>query len=311
MTDANTTNLKSTLAFLVFCLSFGCDGPPAAKAPVVEKHSGGEAACLRIVSLAPSLTEMLFALGLGDKVVGVTRFCAYPAETADLPKVGGYYDPNLEAILALRPNLVVLFGKQDEVISHLDELGISMLQVQGDTVADICNAMLAIGRKCEKSSEADTLVTDLQRRMHRISVKTAGCSRPRVLVCVSRNLDGEGLADVYAAGLDGYFDELLSLAGGRTAYDRPGIRFPQLSAEGIMEINPEVIVDLCPHARSPGQSVERLKNDWSSLETVSAVVGKHVYILTEDYVTVPGPRFILLLEKLAELLHPEIDWQQP
>jgi iron complex transport system substrate-binding protein len=263
------------------------------------------------VSLVPSITETLFALGLGDRVVGVTKFCSYPPAATRLPKVGGQVDPNAEAIALLRPDLVVLFDYQDAVRKQVEALGLRTLVVPGKSLENILALVERLGEACGCPDTARKLRADFEARIEAVRSRTkAARTRPRVLISVDRVLGG-GLRGVYAAGDDGYFTVLLDIAGGRNACSGTGIAFPMLSPESIVELNPDVIIDLCVGAVGKGLSKESLADDWSSLRTVSAVQSGRIHVITESFATVPGPRSIEFLEQLAAFLHPSLTEGKP
>jgi len=276
---------------------------PAAPAP-----GGADAGnAQRIVSLAPSITEVLFALGVGDRVVGVTRYCDYPPAAAERQKVGGYYDANLEAVAALDPHLVILLKEHESVRTQLSSLGVRLLPIDNNTVASILDAITLIGDACGAAARASAMVNDLESRIRRIRERTAGAPRPRVLISIGRNMGAGSLTDVYIAGQDGFFSTLLDMAGGVNVYSDRVIKFPMVSEEGIIELDPDVVIDLVADLERTGVSTQQVLDVWTALGDVKAVRNGKVHIFTEDYVTVPGPRFILLLEKMARALHPEID----
>ncbi|MBI2058491.1 MAG: ABC transporter substrate-binding protein [Nitrospirae bacterium] len=266
-------------------------------------------ACHRIVSLAPSVTEILFALGLGESVVGVTRFCAFPPEAARKDKVGGYVDTNYEAIAALDPDLVVLLPEQAEQERILMNLGIRTLGVDHRNAAGILNSIATIGTTCGKGVEAEALVADLRRRVDGIRDRVRKAPRPTVLISLGPNAGGGVLQDgirTFARG--GLFDELLTLAGGRNAYGGLSPEYPVLSAEGILQLNPQVIIELVPDLERMGWRKESLLERWKPLQAVDAVKNGRIYIFSQDYVNVPSTRFVLLLEALARAIHPELKW---
>jgi iron complex transport system substrate-binding protein len=259
----------------------------------------------RIVSLSPSITEILFALGLGDRVVGVSRYCQYPPEARKKAQVGGYLDPSYEAILALKPDLVVLRSEKEQFVNAFHELGLNLLPVRHDRVEGILESIVAIGRRCGVEARARRMVADIQGQMHRISAKTAGLERPRVIVVAERTLASGKIQNVYVAGADGFMNRMILLAGGKNACADSAAGFPVVSGEGILRMNPQVIFDLVAERSRAGLSREEILRDWQQLPDVEAVRTGRVYLIDDDYAFIPGPRFIRLVEKFARLLHPE------
>jgi iron complex transport system substrate-binding protein len=263
----------------------------------------------RIIGLAPSVTEVLFALGLGDRVAGVTRFCDYPPEARRRPQVGGFLDPSLEAIVALRPDLLVLLSGAEQNLADFARLGLPTLAVRHSDVDGVLESITTIGRVCGVPQRAEELVGRLQARLQRVRLKTAGRTRPRVLVSVDRTLGGGSVQDVYIAGCDGHIDRLIALAGGQNAYRGPA-RFPIVSAEGILHLNPDTIIDLVPDRPYRALDRQAIRREWQALPRVAAVAAGRVYVLDEPYLTIPGPRFVQAVEELARLIHPEVQWEE-
>jgi iron complex transport system substrate-binding protein len=261
----------------------------------------------RIVSLAPSVTECLFAVGLGPRVRGVTRYCLYPEPAGSLPRIGGYFDPNYEAILGLKPDLVVMLREHTTPMEQLTALGLRTLAVGQQSVEGILASILEIGRVGGEADRARDLVAGLRARMGAVEEKTRGLPRPRVLVSAGRNAGGGALTDVFIAGRGNFLEDILRAAGGENAYDG-SLPFPSVSAEGILRMNPDVIVDMVPTPANRAVNVRATLDEWNVLTRVRAVESGRVYVLTEDFVSIPGPRFILILEKLSRVLHPEVKW---
>ncbi|MFV1957025.1 MAG: ABC transporter substrate-binding protein [bacterium] len=262
----------------------------------------------RIISLAPSITEVLFSLGAGGRVVGITRYGDFPPETADISKVGGYFDINYEAILATGPDLVILLAEHDEPGAYLSGLGIQVMSVDHSSIGGIIDSIKAIGKVLEVQDAAAELVAELEKRIERVLAATKGRSRPRVMVAIGRGMEKGSIGNVYISGRDGFYDELITLAGGENAYQDKTLKFPALSVEGVVRLNPEVIVEMLPDVKE-AESVEQIAEKWRSISSVDAIEKERLYIFVEDFVVVPGPRFILLLEMMAKVLHPEIDWE--
>jgi iron complex transport system substrate-binding protein len=260
----------------------------------------------RIISLSPGITETLFALGLGDRVVGVTRFCNYPPEARMKADVGGYVDPNYEAIAALKPDLVIALAVHEEAVRYLAGMGLKYVTVRNEKTADILNAIMTIGNACGAKNRAQDMVTDIRTRMDAVLEKTRGLSRPRVLISVGRNAGTGSLGDVYAAGHDTFYDELVTCAGGVNAYDGHDIAYPALSAEGILVLNPDIIIDLIPDLVKNRLDETAVLRDWESVPGLRAPENHHIHVVSSDYAVIPGPRFILFLEDLARIIHPEL-----
>ncbi len=261
----------------------------------------------RIVSLAPSITETLYALGLMDRVVGVTRFCDYPPEALTKTRIGGYYDPNYEAIVMLEPDLIIMLAEHEGPREHLAELGYNIVVVNHKSISGILKSIEAVGKACGATDKARSITDDIKARMERIRQKTAGLPSPRVMVSIGRNLGSGTLKDVYISGREGFYDEMIEIIGGVNAYDG-SVAFPVVSSEGIITMNPEVIIDMVPDIEENGWNPEMIHKEWSALPQVDAVKNHRVYVFGEDYVAVPGPRFISIMEKMARVMYPDLDW---
>ncbi len=265
--------------------------------------------CRSIVSMSPSITETLFALGLGSRVVGVSRFSNYPPVVKEIPTVGGHFDPNLEAILALKPDLVIMLEEQRNSLSPLVKLGLAdyaddhwhleTLVVNHQTIPGIIDSFRRIGRVCGRGPEGRRMAQEYEDRLKQIRTKTQHLPRPRVLIVTERPRDR--LADIFVAGDDQYLDTMIELAGGENASRQRGVRYPVLSMEGVAWLNPDVIVELVSGRKAEPQ-------EWDQLKQVEAVKRRRVAIFDRDYVYVPGPRFIQLVEDLARTIHPEVEF---
>ena len=276
-----------------------------------QGYTGNAFACQpeRIVSLAPSITETLFALGLGDRIAGVTRFCTYPPEARSKPHIGGYYDPNYEAITALGPDLVVLLNAHVAAQQNLARLGVPTLAVNHKDIDGILDGILTLGKYCGAQKKSVAMVHDLKTRMQKIRDRVKTLQTPRVLVCVGRNMGNAALGDVYIAGNKSLYNQFIQLSGAVNAYTGPGA-YPKVSAEGLLHINADIIIDLLPDIREKKDGRERVIRQWQGVPGLNAVKKGRLYILAQDYAVIPGPRFILLLEQMAQLIHPALDKKQ-
>lgn len=261
--------------------------------------------CQRIISLAPSTTEILFALGLGDRIVGVTRFCNYPDATRNIAKVGGYVDLNYEEIVSLRPDLTILLTSHHDAKVELEQLGIRTLSTPHETIADIHQTIQLIGRVCDRKDRADSLVAELTRRKLTVRRAVEDERAPCVLICVGRDTQSGQLSGMYIAGRHGLYDEMIELARGVNVYQDDAVAYPQVSAEGVLEMAPDVIVDIVSDTQSDATSRQEIVRQWNQLRTVPAVRNGRVHVVLGAHALHPGPRYVEFLEQLARLLHPD------
>lgn len=254
----------------------------------------------KIISLAPSITETLFALGLGDRVIGVTSYCTFPPQAKTIEKVGGYADANLEKVIALHPDLVIHLQEHEKQRIFLNRFGVRTLRVDNSTCASTCSSFAAIGQCCGVKISSDSLISIFQERMSQ-SNSEHSASQPKVLFCVGRDNPGAGqIKTIYAAGSSTFYNDLIKAAGGQNAISDSIPVYPRLSPEGIIAIAPDIIVDVAP---SMGNfDCNLLVNDWNSLSRIPAVKYKRICCLDKDYATVPGPRMLFLLDDLKNII---------
>lgn len=262
----------------------------------------------RIISLAPSITETLFALGLGDCVMGVTRFCSYPREALKKAKVGGFINPSYEKIITLKPDLVVMQSEHEAAKQFLYTRGIKVVVVDNSDISGILNSIIIIGKTCDVEQSAINIVSDIENRMNRIKHRTSGLPKPRVMISLGRGMGSGQLQNIYIAGENTFYGDMVGLAGGINACNGITIPFPQISMEGIYHLNPQIIIDMIPGIDTTKLNREKILAEWNNASKVDAVRNKRVHLFEQDYSVIPGPRFILILEQMAKLIHPEIAW---
>jgi iron complex transport system substrate-binding protein len=205
----------------------------------------GESEPRRIVSLSPSLTKMAFALGLGDRIVGVTQYDLEPESVRRLPRVGGFLDIDIETVAKLAPHLVLLSEMHSEARRKLESLGIPALELRTRSISEVRGAILALGRRTGRVTEASALVEKLEREL-----APQPCpARPRVLVTLGRTTGT--LAHLVAAGPGTYLDELVTLCGGTNALPSGPAAYPAMGMERLVQVAPDVIIDLAPDGK-PG-----------------------------------------------------------
>lgn len=254
----------------------------------------------RIVSLAPSATEVLFEAGCGRRVVGVTSYCRYPAQATTLPKVGGYLTPSYEALVALRPDLVVILPEHVDARRYLTTLGLDFVEFDHRTIRGILDSIGRAGDLCGTRARADAAVAELEDLLRRVDARTAGRPRPRVVISVSRGQE-RGFGSLSASGPDGVYHDLLLRAGGQNAVPPGPVLHPALSAESLLRLNPDAIVEFAPGAGN-GTAI---REEWRALPSLTAVERRRVFVFTEDFLPVPGPRLVRFTETLARTLNPD------
>lgn len=263
----------------------------------------------RIISLAPSITETVFALGLGDNVVAVTNYCDFPPEVSKIPKVGGFINPNLEAIIALQPDLVILLANQQRVVEQLQQLNIPTLAILNTSLNDIKETISTIGQQTQHQQQADKLLSKINQKIAFITEKTKDLERPKVMIAMGHSIGTEHMKQVYIAGQHDFYNDLITVSGGQNVYQAQLPNVPSLSVEGIMQLNPHIIFDIYPEADDHNSNLTDVMLQWRNLRYVDAIKNNRVHILEHNYATIPGPRIFLLLDELARLIHPEINWE--
>jgi ABC-type Fe3+-hydroxamate transport system, periplasmic component len=254
----------------------------------------------RIVSLAPSVTETLYALGMGTKVVGVTQFCVYPPDVVSKPKVAGFSEINFEAILRVRPDLVVLPNDKTENKKDLERLGLPVFDLDTRSLPDLMRAVKTLGEKTGHRREAETILAQFRTALGDARKRAEGKNKPRVLFSVMHTYEGFGyITEINAVGRDGFYNELIEAAGGVNVY-RGTLPFPRLSREAIIFCNPDVIIDVVPGA----ENLEAVRRDWESLSSVNAIRDNRLYLLTDEADTIPGPRSYQTLTRLSQAFFP-------
>ena len=249
----------------------------------------------RIVSIAPSNTEMLFALGLDERIAGVDSYSTYPAEARQKPQVGTYLEPDLERVVAAEPDLILATEAHlGTVLPELDALGLPTVVIEPMNLDEVFSGMLLLGTITGVSPRAQQVVCELQARVDAVTEAVAGAPHPRVFFELS--------PDLYTAGPGSYVDDLISRAGGENVAASAAELWPQLSAEAVVTADPEVIL-LADHAAGVTAAQVAARPGW---QEVSAVQQGRIVSLDADLVARPGPRVVDGLEAIAAALHPDL-----
>jgi len=254
----------------------------------------------RIVSLVPSVTEILFALGAQNLLVGVTDYCDYPPEARAKPQVGGMLAPSLEAVAALRPDLVVATsaGNRLETVEQLQRLGIAVYLVSPESVADVLALIRRLGDLTSRAEAGRALAAELGRRVAEVSARVANLPRPRVLYVLWPD-------PLIVPGRGAIVSELIRLAGGDSVTADLAQAYPRYSAEAAIARAPEIIF-LARHGHSAAAATDLVaRSQWERFTGLPAIRAGRLYPVDGDLLHRYGPRLVDGLELLAKLTHPE------
>ena len=256
----------------------------------------------RIIALSPSIVEIIYQLGLESKLVGVPRFANHPPEAKQKPCVGGYMDLNFEKVLELKPDCIILLKEQSQVANRFSEIGIDTISVDHNHTAGIIDSISLIGNAMALPRRANHLAMDIQNQLREQSPGYAKQSpKPRVLVCISRDTTASKPDQVVIAGNAGYHRELIEMAGGVNAYQGP-VSFPMLSREKLIELRPDIIIDMVNTETWQRVGKERLLAAWQAFPEIRAIKNKRVVIIHGDQHLIPGPRFPQTLGAFARAI---------
>jgi iron complex transport system substrate-binding protein len=291
------------LASLLMVFLLAINTASANKEYSVESKSN-----LRIISLAPSITEIVCELGATDKLVGRSRYCLYPPEITRIPEVGGYLDPSIEAILMLRADLIIMTSENSRLAETLIDLGLHIEMVSHNSLEEVLNSIPKIATFLNLPAAGRILESQLREQINCVKKYTENLPKPRVALIVGRNPDPGPPAGIYAIAQGSWLNDLLNFAGGQNVFSESSVALPALSAESFIVYDPQFIIEIHASTQSMPGSAESLLEDWQNLQLLQAVKNNKVKILSGSELVIPGPRITKALQKLASVIHPEIDW---
>ena len=256
----------------------------------------------RIVALAPNITEIVYFLGLGDRLVGATTFSAYPLEAQSLPKVGSYVDLNVEKIISLAPDLVIATadGNQPEVVALLEQAGVPVFVVNPRSIGAVVDTLVAVGRVCGVEDKAVALAEDLTRQVEGIVRRIDSREKPLVFLQVN-------IRPIMTANKNTFLHDLIVLAGGRNLAEDEPITYPRLSLEEVVRRKPDVIII---SSMDRGGNFTQARQQWLRWTTIPAVRHGRVHLVDSDLIDRPSPRIVQGLRLLAGYLHPHAAWDE-
>jgi iron complex transport system substrate-binding protein len=246
---------------------------------------------------------MLYAMHAEAKLVGVSSYDRYPPDVNRLPRLGGLLDPDVERLLALRPDLVVVYDTQADLKRQLARAGISVFPYVHRDLADVTRTIRALGSRVGAAAEADRAARQIEAQIAAVSARVAGRPAVKTLLVIGR--EPGSLRGVQVSGGYGFLHDLLLAAGGADAAGDVRRESLEMSSEMIIRRAPDAIVELHYGASIPTAALEQERSVWNVLSSVPAVRNQRVYILVGDEFVVPGPRLVLAADKLARVLHPE------
>ncbi|HJJ79746.1 MAG TPA: cobalamin-binding protein [Methanocorpusculum sp.] len=255
----------------------------------------------RIVSLSPANSEILFALGLDEKIVGVTEYCTYPEAALSKEKIGGFSTVNIEKVSVLNPDLIVAAdGNSEETVAHLRELGFTVITINADTIDTTLDDILLLGKATGADDEAEALVSSMKEDLAEIAEKTSAEEKPTILHCMWTD-------PLWVSGSGTFQDEMITAAGGvNAAADEGG--WVALTMEKFLTMNPDIIV--VDSGNGMGVGADDALRDFflkdPRMQSLSAVQNEQVYVVNADIIDRGGPRIVEGVEALAEIAHPDI-----
>jgi cobalamin transport system substrate-binding protein len=261
------------------------------------------ASASRIVSLVPALTEMLFAIGAGPQVIAVSSFDEFPPQVKSLPRVGALLDPDMERILALRPDLVLSYGSQTDVQAQLARANIRVFSYRHAGLNGIFTTLKDLGAAVGRPADAERLARDIRGGLDAIQARVRGRPKPKTLLVFER--DPASLRSVYVSGGVGFLHDMLGIAGGVNVFADVARESVQPSIETMLARSPEVILEVRATGLLAAADVAQAKRVWGALASVPAVKQGRIEILTGEHLVVPGPRVVQGTEAFARALHPD------
>ncbi len=255
----------------------------------------------RIVSLAPSITETLFALGLDEEIVGVTTFSDYPEAAKSKPRVGSFVNISLEKVVSLNPDLIIgtAEGNKKEMIEQLERIGFPVYMINPASLEEIFKMVLDIGRITGRNNMAKGLVRTLRERVSTVVSQTSCLRKPRVFFQI-------GIDPIVTVGRDTFHNKLITLAGGINISGEGTAKYPRYSIEEVIVRKPEIII---VSSMKRGEDFNRIRDKWKRWKNIPAVKNNNIHIFNSDLTDHPSPRIVDGLEELAKIIHPGVPFK--
>ena len=296
MNRLKTTVVALTLFILGCLLAWALENPVASDLAAASPAN-------RIICLSPSIVEIVYGLGQGHRIVGVSDYCVHPPEAKSKPLVGGYINPNFERILALQPDLIIFQGKHERIDAFCQRKNIPWLQLKMDNFETTFHAIEQIGERLGCDEQALALKTKIEQECEQIRIAVSGRERPRVFLSLFRETGS--LVSLTTVGPKTFLHELLEIAGGENVFSDVKQLYPEISKEALLKRKPEIIIEVRPVAQASAEGRSPLADDWLKLTGLPAVNNQRIYTVRSEDVLFQGPRMGQTALKMARLIFPE------
>jgi iron complex transport system substrate-binding protein len=298
--NANNTLIYLLTVFLtIICADISCAGTVTDE---IGRSVNITPRPQRIVSLAPGITETLYALSLDDKIVGVTTFCDWPAAVRKKPKIGGFTNPSIEKIVSLKPDLIIATadGNRKDTVQQLERLGLPVYVISPSNIDGFLRSILNIGEITNREKDAEKLVEKFQKRLNNIVHQICHKNKPRVFFQL-------GLEPVFTVGRGTLINEIIERAGGINVAGHDTAHYPIYSAEGIMGASPEIII-FAPMIND--KNFAAVKRFWQKFGELPAIKNNKIYPIDADLINRASPRIFDAVEIMALIFHPDIKYHR-
>ena len=262
------------------------------------------AASQRVISTSPAITEILFAIGAGDRVVGVTDFCNYPEQACRLPSIGGPLNPSTETWITLKPDLIIIQEDSEVIQKNAKIFKIPSLTVSVNNLNNILNSIQIIADSLHMPQAGHQLAIKIKTKIEGYRTHLKKIEPRQVLMLLSDTNDPS--RDLYAVGRDTFLNELLTIAGGENVLPDTMARYPKVSKEYIIAKSPEIIIEVGPKSNLSKEETLARKKTWGKFSTLRAVKDDKLYFIGADYILIPGPRLLNILDDFTRTIHPEL-----
>lgn len=285
------TTIKRQARTLLLCGVLAVCLPAAAAEP---EYSG----CDRLIALSPSLAEVVDKLGLTERLVAVSRYTKYPPAAAQLANAGGLLDPNLEGILALKPSLVLGLNETGDLVTKLKTFGVATAIYDHRRIKGILDSIKDLGVRCNVSERAEKVLKILSDRTDRVRAETFGKKKVTALVLIGTKEDAQKLSNLYVSGRDGFYTDLLTLAGAENVFVGLTGAFSSVSREALIKADPDYIIQVVSGEDASAFERRAIRAAWDALPYLKAVKDNHVLLLADYVDSIPGPRYPDVLDKI-------------